>query len=185
MARPSDARARFIRTAAQLFCRHGYHGVGLTRIIEAADAPKGSFYHHFPEGKEELAEHAMLWAANAVTRAIIEAFAGAESFAAGSRALASQLAAWTKGSDFRDGCPITGIALGTIPESQRLSVTARNVFDGWLALVASEARRLGHDGLEARNMAMALLCALEGAWLVSRMTRSTLPFESCLPLRSA
>ena len=52
MARPSDARSRLIRVASALFRQRGYDGVGLTEILEASGAPKGSFYHHFPEGKE-------------------------------------------------------------------------------------------------------------------------------------
>jgi TetR/AcrR family transcriptional regulator, lmrAB and yxaGH operons repressor len=43
-----------IRAAVKLFRRHGYDGVGLTEILTEAKAPKGSFYHHFPKGKEEL-----------------------------------------------------------------------------------------------------------------------------------
>ncbi|MFY8043743.1 MAG: TetR/AcrR family transcriptional regulator, partial [Rhodoferax sp.] len=35
--------------------RKGYHGVGLTELLSAAQAPKGVLYHHFPGGKAELA----------------------------------------------------------------------------------------------------------------------------------
>ena len=42
-------------TAAKLFQEKGYNGVGLTEILTTAGTPKGSLYHHFPNGKADLA----------------------------------------------------------------------------------------------------------------------------------
>lgn len=50
-----DTRSRILRAALRLFRRHGYHGVGINDILAEAQAPKGSMYHHFPGGKEEIA----------------------------------------------------------------------------------------------------------------------------------
>ena len=55
MPKRTDAKERMIRTASDLFRARGYHGVGLAEILEESGAPKGSFYHHFPGGKDELA----------------------------------------------------------------------------------------------------------------------------------
>jgi TetR/AcrR family transcriptional regulator, lmrAB and yxaGH operons repressor len=49
-----DTRSRILRAALRLFRRHGYHGVGISQILVEAAAPKGSMYHHFPGGKEEI-----------------------------------------------------------------------------------------------------------------------------------
>ncbi|MGD1935602.1 MAG: TetR/AcrR family transcriptional regulator, partial [Candidatus Phaeomarinobacter sp.] len=61
MARTSNARQQLIETAARLFQSRGFHGTGLSLILEESGAPKGSFYHHFPGGKDELAVAAMQW----------------------------------------------------------------------------------------------------------------------------
>lgn len=37
-----------------MLLRHGYHGLGVAAVLEAAHLPKGSFYHHF-ESKEDFA----------------------------------------------------------------------------------------------------------------------------------
>jgi TetR/AcrR family transcriptional repressor of lmrAB and yxaGH operons len=50
-----DTRSRILRAALRLFRRHGYHGVGINDILAEAQAPKGSMYHHFPGGKQEIA----------------------------------------------------------------------------------------------------------------------------------
>lgn len=53
-ASPADTRTRLLRAALRLFRQHGYHGVGVNEILAQAEAPKGSLYHHFPGGKEEI-----------------------------------------------------------------------------------------------------------------------------------
>ena len=49
-----DTKLHIINIATSLFQQKGYKGVGLTEILNACDISKGSFYHHFPNGKEEL-----------------------------------------------------------------------------------------------------------------------------------
>ena len=49
-----DTRDRLLAAAQRLFRKHGYHATGLSDILQAAQAPKGSLYHHFPGGKEAI-----------------------------------------------------------------------------------------------------------------------------------
>ena len=181
MPRRSDARTRFVDTAAGLFRRHGYHGVGLSQIIAVSGAPKGSFYHHFPGGKEELAEHTVRHAGAVIDKAIDEAFLGASSFAEGARALADRIADWFESSEWSDGCPITSIVLDTTPASERILRATQEVFEGWLARATGHAVRLGAEG-DARTTATCLLVALEGAWIVARVQRSREPFARAAAL---
>jgi TetR/AcrR family transcriptional repressor of nem operon len=50
----SDARAKRIQTAFQLFHKAGYNGSSIQDIVNAAGLPKGTFYNHF-KSKELLA----------------------------------------------------------------------------------------------------------------------------------
>ena len=61
-------RERLIRAAVFHFQVFGYHGTGLSAVLQRANATKGSLYHHFPGGKEELAVAAMQWIEHEVTR---------------------------------------------------------------------------------------------------------------------
>ncbi len=47
-------RQRLIDAGLLLFLERGYHGVGVQAVLDAAKAPKGSFYHHFRD-KEDFA----------------------------------------------------------------------------------------------------------------------------------
>jgi TetR/AcrR family transcriptional regulator, lmrAB and yxaGH operons repressor len=49
-----DTKSLIIDIATTLFQQKGYMGVGLNEIIKACNISKGSLYHHFPNGKEEL-----------------------------------------------------------------------------------------------------------------------------------
>ena len=51
--RPSEPRARLLRTASSLFYREGIHGVGVDRVLAEAGVTRATMYRHFP-GKEAL-----------------------------------------------------------------------------------------------------------------------------------
>lgn len=49
-----DTKSLIMDISASLFQQKGYLGVGLNEILKACNLSKGSLYHHFPNGKEEL-----------------------------------------------------------------------------------------------------------------------------------
>lgn len=55
MTEEPSTRDRLVQAATRLFRQRGYDGTGLTEILTEAGVPKGSLYHHFPEGKADLA----------------------------------------------------------------------------------------------------------------------------------
>lgn len=55
MPRPDRSRVALIESAAVLFRRQGYAATGINQILATADVKAGSLYHHFPDGKAELA----------------------------------------------------------------------------------------------------------------------------------
>jgi TetR/AcrR family transcriptional repressor of lmrAB and yxaGH operons len=56
-----------VRAAVHLFQANGYHATGVVEILARAQAPKGSLYHHFPGGKEQVAIAALNWLQGEVT----------------------------------------------------------------------------------------------------------------------
>ena len=49
-----DTKSMIIEISTALFQKKGYKGVGLNEILKESNITKGSLYHHFPNGKEEL-----------------------------------------------------------------------------------------------------------------------------------
>ncbi len=173
MSSQSDTRGRLIRVASALFRQRGYDGVGLTEILEASKAPKGSFYYHFPGGKEELGEAAIRYAGAEVAKLIEGSSAAAKSFADGPRIFAKALADGFEQSGFREGCPITSIALATVPKIGAHASAVQEVFDLWRDRILGHARRF--DVALAETDADRLLLLVEGAWIMARVRQSKQP----------
>lgn len=57
-AKPKSTRDHLIDVGLRLMHQHGYQATGVSDILNAADVPKGSFYHHF-ESKEDFAAAAL------------------------------------------------------------------------------------------------------------------------------
>ncbi len=55
MLKPVAERADLLRALGEVFRAHGYEGASLTLITEATGLGKGSLYHLFPGGKEQMA----------------------------------------------------------------------------------------------------------------------------------
>jgi len=49
-----DTRQKMIERAAILLAQKGLQGASFSEVLEASGAPRGSLYHHFPGGKDEL-----------------------------------------------------------------------------------------------------------------------------------
>lgn len=173
MARPSDARSRLIHAASELFRQRGYDGVGLTEILEVSGAPKGSFYHHFPEGKEQLAEACVRHAGEQIGMLLDAAMTAAPDFATGVRQFVGGIAGWFERSGFREGCPITSVVLARVPQSPQLTEAARSVIGGWQQRLIVHAARLGMEVTPAG--AEVLLMLVEGAWILGRIRQSKEP----------
>ncbi|SDZ30459.1 transcriptional regulator, TetR family [Micromonospora pattaloongensis] len=57
--RGEDTRARIVTASAALFARQGYHGTGLSELLDAVGLGKGGLYHHIAS-KEQLLLEIML-----------------------------------------------------------------------------------------------------------------------------
>jgi len=55
MRRIAPDRDQLLGIVAEVFREHGYEGASLSLIGEATGLGKGSLYHFFPGGKEEMA----------------------------------------------------------------------------------------------------------------------------------
>ena len=56
---PSDARQKMIESAVTLLAMRGLQGTSFSDVLERSGAPRGSIYHHFPEGKDQLVDAAI------------------------------------------------------------------------------------------------------------------------------
>lgn len=170
--RPRPTKDRLIRAAANLFRTQGYHGTGLNDLLNAAQAPKGSLYHHFPNGKSDLALAAAIWASDEMLRVIAASFANARTFDEGATTLCHKLAKLFDKSGHWDACPIAS-TLFEGPDNTEFRDHAQRLYDGWISEILDQAARLKLQEPEARDKAEHLFILLQGGWTLARARRSS------------
>ncbi len=177
MPRPDRSRDALIAAAVTLLRRQGYAATGLAQVRAESGATTGSLYHHFPDGKEELAEAAIDVAAAEVT-AVLQATLDR------SRDVPAAVERWTRAlgsalnADPRDGCPVAPVALESIHASPRLRAAAARAFDSWRQLLAVRLRRDGWSTAEADRDATTVLALVEGALLLARTSGEATPLSA-------
>ena len=177
MSAPPRHRGAIVRAAAALFRRNGYSATGINEIAEVSGAPKGSLYHYFPGGKEQIAEAAVRFAGAGVV-ATLEQLEQAHSSAASMiLAYCELLAGWMAKSGFRDGCPIATTLLESAPQSAEMAAAGREAFAGWCAVIARALVRDGFGEAEARRLSTLTVSSLEGALILARVEASARPIE--------
>jgi AcrR family transcriptional regulator len=165
-------RSAIVATAATLFRRQGYAATGINQIAEVSGAPKGSLYHYFPDGKDQIGEAAVRFAGARVATTLQQLFDETPSTAALVKAYGNKLRGWMAQSDFRDGCPITTTLLETAPQSPSLTAAGREAFEAWCGVIAKALVRDGFAKAEARKLSTLVISSLEGALILTRVQGS-------------
>ncbi len=179
MARSSGherpTRERLLDAAGELFRQRGYAATGVKAILDAADAPYGSLYHHFPGGKEELGA-AVLRAQGDAYRQLVESyFTVGDDLAATTAAFFEEGAAILESTGFADLCPVATVAGEVAATSEPMRLAAADAFASWTQVLADRAVEEGIDRARAGALAAELFCMTEGALLLGRVVRDGEP----------
>lgn len=173
----SDARKRIVETTAELMQGQGYCATGLKDIIRKSGTPKGSLYHYFPGGKEEIAATAIQESGSSFGEAIQDCIDTEGSVAKGFARFIREYALLFEESDFTKGCPIATVTLETASNSEILQQTLQEIFHDWCQIIIDHLLGIGWDETEARNMAIFIMSSLNGALTLSRAAQRIEPME--------
>jgi AcrR family transcriptional regulator len=164
-----------IQSAALLFRERGVEGTAFADVLEHSGAPRGSVYHHFPGGKQQLAEEATRWAGDFVAAGLAAAIEQEDPLTT----LDTFVELWTgvlEQSDYEAGCPIVAAALeGNRAPGARASAAA--AFNSWEQLLADALARHQIDPERARSLATLIIAAIEGAVVLARAEQSAEPLK--------
>jgi TetR/AcrR family transcriptional regulator, lmrAB and yxaGH operons repressor len=168
MPRPDRSRATLVDTAAVLFRRQGYAATGVNQILETADVKAGSLYHHFPEGKQELAAAVVDSVGADIERRLRELLDSGLPVADIVDGWIDLMASGLAG-DQRDGCPIEPIATESVNASPQVREASARAFGGWCLAVADRLRAEAWPEADAEQTALAVIALVEGALMLSRI----------------
>jgi TetR/AcrR family transcriptional repressor of lmrAB and yxaGH operons len=166
-------RERMVASAVDLLARRGLQATSFSEVLEHSGAPRGSIYHHFPGGKDQMIGSALDAAG---TRAIelLDRKAGAP---------AEDVATWflhiwrevlIRGK-FEAGCAVLAVAVAA-GSPELLDQTAL-VFRTWRRRLAELLEQGGLRPADAQRFAAMLVASSEGAVVLARAEQSLEPFD--------
>lgn len=173
----STTREQLIETTCALLELQGYHATGLNQIIKESGSPKGSLYYHFPGGKEELAAEALAQVGDIVLNRIRDSLARVDDPADAVQTFMMFIAHNIELSDYKQGAPITTVALEATATSERLREQSDMIYSAWQNAFAEKLRDSEVDDARANRIAALIISAIEGSTILCRTSRSTQPMK--------
>ncbi len=168
-----ESRTRMIEGASRLLATKGLQETSFSEVLKLTGAPRGSIYHHFPEGKEQLVAAAVDHAGLIATE-LIERSAGEPASVVAGRFLEAWRQVLVR-SNFHAGCSVLAVTVAT--ESPELLEHAASVFRTWRQRLGELLAQGGMTPDDAQSFAALLVAGAEGAVVLSRAEQSIEPFE--------
>lgn len=174
------ARDRIVYATAQSVRERGVAATGLRGVVAEAAAPRGSLQHYFPGGKDQLVGEALLWSGNFAADQVGRLAGELRRPTPGAlfAAMARQWRDEFSRRGFQRGCPLVAAAADVAGADPQLRDTVRTGFDGWLAAVRLELRRMGVPAGRADSLAVLMISALEGAIVLARINQDVRPLTT-------
>jgi AcrR family transcriptional regulator len=164
MARTVADRQDIIPALAEIFRTYGYEGASLTRITEGTGLGKGSLYHFFPGGKEEMATavlaHIDDWFQHHVYAPLRQPAEPAECLAR----MFNEVSRYFLSG--RKVCLVGMFALGN--ERDRYAEAVSAYFRDWAASLAATLERGNVAPDAARGLAEEIVGGIQGALVMAR-----------------
>ena len=185
----SDTRAKMVAGAADLMSRRGVNATSMREVVRHTGTPRGSIGHHFPGGKQQLIEDALVFAGKQVSGPL-EHLTQKHGAVGGLRVFIALWRQTLERTQFRAGCPVLAVAVeqyvndatekGGEPDEaaqQHMLDLADGVFAEWQRIMFAALRREGVAPARARRLAALVIASTEGTVVMCRAARSVQPLD--------
>jgi len=185
----SDTRAKMVAGAADLMSRRGVNATSLRDVVRHTGTPRGSLGHHFPRGKQQLIEDALVFAGKQVAGPLAH-LTEKHGVIGGLRAFIALWRQTLERTKFQAGCPVLAVAVeqyvndatekdGEPDEAaqQHMLDLADGVFAEWQRIMFAALRREGVAPARARRLAALVIASTEGTVAMCRAARSARPLD--------
>jgi AcrR family transcriptional regulator len=185
----SDTRAKMVAGAADLMSRRGVNATSMREVVRHTGTPRGSIGHHFPRGKQQLIEDALVFAGKQVSGPL-EYLTQSRGAVAGLRAFIALWRQTLERTKYRAGCPVLAVSVeqyvNDAPEKDgepdeaaqaHLLDLANGVFADWQRIMFAALRREGVTAARARRLAALIIASTEGTVAMCRAARSAQPLD--------
>jgi AcrR family transcriptional regulator len=162
-----------VASTVELLARRGLEGTSFTEVLDHSGAPRGSVYHHFPDGKDQLIGEAIDLAGSNALRWIDKKEGSPP----------DEVVEWfvhiwrelLRRSRFEAGCSVLAVTVAT--ESPELLNRAADAFRSWRQRLAELFEVGGLSREDAVRFSAVLIASTEGAVVLSRAEQSLEPLD--------
>ena len=168
-----SVRERMVESAVVLLAQRGFQGASFSEVLAHSQAPRGSIYHHFPDGKEQLIAAAVDYAGGRAVL-LLDALDGRSAVEIVDGFMAMWRAVLER-SGFTAGCSVLAVTVSA--DSAELLARAAEVFRAWQARLAALFAGAGLAGEDADGLATMMIAASEGAVVLARAQQALAPLE--------
>ena len=176
MARLVAERSDTLAPLAEVFREHGYEGASLALIGKATGLGKGSLYHFFPNGKEEMVRAVLAEIEQWFEYSVYSPLRDGDDADA---AIATMLDETTK--YFRSGRRVCLVGALAVANTRDLFAQAiRGYFVAWVDALQAALVRQGRDAEQARLLSEDAVLAIQGAIVLSRALDDPAVFQRAI-----
>lgn len=171
-------KAEIVDRLFVVFRDHGYEGSSLADLSRATGLGKSSLYHHFPRGKEQMAEAVLEKGKAFIQSAVADMAKSPESLRERIRKIIGALdQLYASG---RNPCLLGRLAVSEIgPTGRKI---AREIFEIWMDAIARLVRESGMSPVRSRQFAEDWIARLQGSLILYAATGDCGPFERTMAL---
>jgi TetR/AcrR family transcriptional repressor of nem operon len=181
-----QTRETIVEAATRLMAVRGYQRTSLDDVLRESGVGKGSFYHFF-RGKEELG-HAILDTiiAGFIERTVDPCFADPQGEPLDQiRCFLDRVVAAQRAHNCVGGCPLGNLASELSDVHEGFRARLAQVFSAWrdrltVALREAQRRNALSDACRPEAVAHFLVASLEGAILMTKVTKDIAVMEQCV-----
>ncbi|WP_282604546.1 TetR/AcrR family transcriptional regulator [Pelagibius sp. Alg239-R121] len=176
MPRVVSERSDAVTALAEVFRTHGFEGTSLSVITAKTKLGKGSLYHFFPGGKDEMAEAVLEEIGRWFEDRVFKPLRDEPDAEAAIEKMFEEVDRY-----FRSGrrvCLVGAFALGQ--ECDRFERQVRGYFETWVMDLESCLIRAGRNETLARDLSEDAVIGIQGALVLARSIGQSAVFERTL-----
>ncbi|MFN3892061.1 MAG: TetR/AcrR family transcriptional regulator [Beijerinckiaceae bacterium] len=164
MPRKVAQRDDTLAPIAEVFREYGYEGATLSLISKATGLGKGSLYHFFPAGKEEMAKAVLGEIEAWFERNVFTPLESADDTAGAVEGMFEAVDGY-----FRSGSRVCLVGALALSDSRdRFAQAVSGYFARWVVALTKALQRQGQDQARARLDAEVVVSGIQGAIVLAR-----------------
>ena len=176
MALATITDAELLARFTEVFRTYGFEGATMSRLAEAAGLEKGSLYHRFPGGKEQMALAVAAGVVKWLESNVFAVLKQSGSLQKRVRAVVEQLRIF-----YAEGTKSCVLDMLSIPSGgAELAADLKGALQAWQKAFTEVSQESGYGSNEARRRAEDAIMKIEGSLVLSRVLGDSRPFHRAL-----